>query len=389
MRSVSPATKIRLGPTDTGPPRPELLPVAESRPFDVPDELFESFATGQVVVIAGSGASTESPLIGPMTLFEQLAAELELDPDKLSEPEVMTAYARRYGRAALLQSVRERLDYVRSFPELDQQATRFHHELSTIYPVDSIVTTAWDTSFEEVCGALPIVVPGDYEFWDAPGRRVFKLHGSITNWGTVVATDDDYRRCYRRLREGTLGGALRQFLAGKRLVFFGYSLDDVDFERIYGLVKRQVRDRARVSYIVTLDERITHETHPGSKVIHAGADQFLARIKEQFVSERYMLDDGRYEAATLQLRELRHERDQLADIDMRDSPEIIYTHSYQDSVAHALGRVIARFYTGEYSDPIRVERLINRTSRSGRRRCGSGRSGTSRTSTATRTRLPG
>jgi hypothetical protein len=114
-----------------------------------------------------------------------------------------------------------------------------------------------------------------------------------------------------------------------------------------------------VSYIVTLDERITHETHPGSKVIHAGADQFLARIKEQFVSERYMLDDGRYEAATLQLRELRHERDQLADIDMGDSPEIIYTHSYQDGVAHALGRVIARFYTGEYSDPIRVERLIN------------------------------
>jgi SIR2-like domain len=347
------------GPDGRGPENLESSPIAAPRRFDVPDELFEAFATGQIVIIAGGGVSTESPLIGPMTLAEQLATELEIEPGKLSSPEVMTAYTRRFGRAALLQSIRERLDYVRAFPELDHEATQFHRELSTIYPVDSIVTTNWDTSFEEICGALPMVIPEDYEFWDAPGRRVFKLHGSSMNWGTVVATQADYQRCYRRLREGAMGRALRHFLAGKRLVYFGYSHSDADFSRIYGFIKRQVRDTPRVSYIVTLDESITPTTHPGCKVIYAGGQQFLARIKEQFVSERFMLDDGRYEAATLQLRELSRERERLVGIDMRDRPEVIYTHSYQDGVLHALGRVTARFYTGEYSDPTRVERLIN------------------------------
>jgi hypothetical protein len=344
---------------DHGPTNLEQIQVETARRFDVPDELFEAFATGQVVVIAGGGVSTESALIGPMTLSDQLAAELEVDPVELSTPEVMSAYTERYGRAALLQSIRERLDYVRAFPELDRQATRFHHELSTIYPIDSILTTNWDTSFEEICGALPIVIAEDYEFWDAPGRRVFKLHGSIMNWGTVVATEADYRRCYRRLREGTMGRALRHFLAGKRLVFFGYSQTDAEFSQIYAFVKRQVRDTPRVSYIVTLDDRITPATHPGSKIIYAGGEQFLARIKEQFVSERYMLSDGRYEDAARELHDVQQERERLAGIDMRDHPEVIYTHSYQDGVLHALGRVVARFHTGEYSDPTRVERLIN------------------------------
>jgi hypothetical protein len=66
----------------------------------------------------------------------------------------------------------------------------------------------------------------------------------------------------------------------------------------------------------------------------------LARIKGQFVAERYMLADDRYDEVTLELRAL------------------------------------ARFKTGEYSDPAQVEKLIReheppcrRTSCSGNTRC--------------------
>ena len=191
-------------------------------------------------------------------------------------PQVLSAYEERHGRAELLQSIGERLEYVRAVRELDDLATAFHHELSTIYTVDSILTTNWDMSFEDVCGARPIVVAADYAFLDAPGRKVVKLHGSISNWGTIVATEADYERRYRRLGERAMGEQLMRFLAGKRLVFVGHSLTDEDFVNIYGMVHRHPAETPRRSYIVTLDDRITSDTHPDAKVILTSGDRFLA-----------------------------------------------------------------------------------------------------------------
>jgi hypothetical protein len=345
-------------PSDLEVERSDELAWLQPRRFEIPDELIEAFATGQVVVIAGAAVSTETPLIGPMTMLEQLAAELGIDPPTASLPAVLSAYEERHGRAGLLQSITERLEYVRAVRELDDLATAFHHELSTMYTVDSIVTTNWDTSFEEVCGARPIIVTEDYAFLDAPGRKVVKLHGSISSWGTIVATEADYERCYRALSESAMRESLMGFLAGKRLVFVGYSLADADFVRIYDFMRRHLADTPRRSYIVTLDDRINSDTHPGAKVILASGDRFLARIKEQFVAERYMLPDDRYEAVAVELRRVARAREELATVNMRDHPEVIYAHSYQDGLLHAFQRVMARFKTGEYSDPTRIEALI-------------------------------
>ena len=41
------------------------------------------------------------------------------------------------GRQRLLERILARLRYVESFPELYQQATRFHRELSTLFYVDT------------------------------------------------------------------------------------------------------------------------------------------------------------------------------------------------------------------------------------------------------------
>lgn len=332
--------------------------VEVERRFEVPEELFDAFATGQIVVFAGAGVSTESGFVGPMTFFEEIAGQMGLDPRSVPFPSVMTAYCDRYGRASLLASIAERLEYVRALPELQTDATVFHRELSTLYSVHSIVTTNWDTLFEDVCGARPIVIPGDYEFWDAPGRKVFKLHGSITNWGTVVATEADYRRCYSRINDGIIGASLRQLLAGKRLLFVGYSLGDGDFARVYEFVRAEIGDALRRAYIVAPDEPADITTYEGATVLPVSAELFLSRIKERFVSEGHLLDDRRYEETALKLREVNRERARLAQLTMREHPEVIYTHSYQDGVLHALQRVVANFRTGEYSDPAGIERMI-------------------------------
>jgi NAD-dependent SIR2 family protein deacetylase len=280
----------------------------------MPDDLVAAVAAGNTVLFAGAGISTESPLVAPYTLFGDLAGRMDLDPAAQSFPAVMTAYSGLHGRAALLQAIRDRLEYVKSFPELQGRATAFHRELSTIHFIEDIVTTNWDTSFEDACGALPIVVPEDYAFWNAPGRKVFKIHGSITNWGTVVATEADYRSCYRRLRDGVVGASLKHLLATKSVIFVGYSLGDSDFARIYGFLKKEMGEVLPRSYIVTLDDRVTSQTHPGSVVLHTSGEYFLAQLKERLMQTGCLLDDRVFGAVIVKHHELFDEHMRLSEV---------------------------------------------------------------------------
>ncbi len=106
------------------------------------------------------------------------------------------------GRQKLLQKIKFRFDYCKQFSELYRQASWFHHELSSIYYIKTIITTNWDDYFEQECGAIPITIPEDFAFYNLPDRKVIKIHGSISNYGTIVATKQDYANCYRRLNRG-------------------------------------------------------------------------------------------------------------------------------------------------------------------------------------------
>lgn len=199
-------------------------------PFDFPESLLEAFQARKVVVFAGAGISTESRKVYPHTLHDEAldeAGTIARDVD-LSFPAAMSAVVARRGKPRLLRMIQRRLDYVSSFPELELLATEFHEELGTIRFIEEIVTTNWDTYFEDRARCVPFVVPSDYAFWDFPGRKVFKIHGSITNLGTIVATEDDYQRSAEALRSGVIGSTLKHLLATKVAVFVGYSWRDED-----------------------------------------------------------------------------------------------------------------------------------------------------------------
>lgn len=102
----------------------------ENHPFDMPPELVSAALSGDLVIFAGAGISTESRRTYGGTFADRIARELGLD-EAPSFPELMTAYEQAHGRAQLLQRIRARIDYVDSFPELRRLVTRFHHELAT------------------------------------------------------------------------------------------------------------------------------------------------------------------------------------------------------------------------------------------------------------------
>ena len=204
-------------------------------PFDIPDQLYETFLKGDIVLFAGAGISTENRSVFPYTLYEEVCGDIKIKPSEGSSfPKVMDKFCNQpNGRSMLLQKIRNRFSYIWSFSELYLRATAFHQELSTLYPIDTIVTTNWDDYFEKKCGAIPFVTAEDFAFWSMPGRKVFKIHGSVNSYGSLVLTSQDYRSCYRKLSSGIMGSYLKLILATKTIIYVGFSFNDEDFLLLY------------------------------------------------------------------------------------------------------------------------------------------------------------
>ena len=204
-----------------------------NKPFNMPSRIVEAAINGDLVLFCGAGISTEGKNVLPYSFYESIKSELGETDDNKPFSSVMQNYCEQAdGRKKLLNKIRERFNYIHSFPELERQATSFHRELSEIHPIRTIITTNWDTYFEEYCGAIPITIPDDFAFWDDHSRFVIKIHGSINNLSSIIATKEDYDGCFKQLRDGIIGATIKTILATKTVVFVGFSFGDEDFSQV-------------------------------------------------------------------------------------------------------------------------------------------------------------
>lgn len=336
----------------------------DKRAFALPEHLVAAAKSRDLVLFAGAGISTEGRRVFPISLRNQLAGELAAEhhevPSNESFPGVASAYEEAFGASALIQSIRLRLDYALGFPQVYEDATEFHKQLATIPGFDSIITTNWDTYFEDEMGAIPITIPRDYAYWDLPGRKVFKIHGSVTNLSTIVATKRDYASCLRRLRSGVIGASLKHLLATKSALFVGYSFSDEDFAQIYQLLRREMRDILPRSFIVTLDHRITPATHPGATVLHTDATFFVSELKRRLVREKVMIADERIEGVRVMRLLLSAARRALqVKFPPQRFPAVVFSASYQDGMADGFDRILAKRKEGIYSHDHDIVRSID------------------------------
>jgi SIR2-like domain len=124
---------------------------------------------------------------------------------------------------------------------------------------------------------------------------VFKIHGSINNLGSIVATKEDYDACYDRLQSGILGSSLKMMLATKTILYVGYSFKDEDFIRIHSLLKTEMGNLFPTSYIVTLDrEGVERYRELGLIPIFTDATYFISVLKRHVIKDDDMLDDRQF-----------------------------------------------------------------------------------------------
>jgi len=331
----------------------------------LPSEIVSAYQVGNLIIFAGAGVSTESVGIYPSAFYQWIKDELKLPKEaQISFPKLMSLYCSPpRSRKDLLQAINNRIDYVRTFPELYNRATEFHQELSTIPHLDEIFTTNWDDCFERECDATPIVTGQDFAvIQDTPGRKVFKLHGSIYNYGSIVATEEDYRKCYRRLSTGIIGAKLKILLMSKTLVFFGYSFDDEDFQSVYHLLKKEVGGMIPQLYVVTLDEQAREKLNSrGIKAtpVITSATFFVEQLKKKLVEDKLMLPDEQYNGIDKGLEDVYVEHMKTSTLGLAKHSDSFYSLLYQDGLQHAFQRLLATKKSGQNSCAQKVINIVN------------------------------
>lgn len=316
--------------------------------FKIPEQIIDSIH--EVVLFVGAGVSTENKSILPNTFYDIICEEINIDSSKrIPFPEIMSKYClKKGGKSRLLNRIKERFDYFEAWPELYGRATIFHKELGKLPCIENIITTNWDDYFEKEAKATPFVTSEDIVFWEQPGKKVLKIHGSINNLGSIVATEEDYKKSYQNLQKGVLGNQMKLFLAKNIIIFIGYSFNDHDFKKIYKNILKEMNSCIRPAYIVTL-ERKPDDFWKKLKLIPIYTDgfYFIHKLREFFEKKQCLLAlDGIGKIFKTRELTIRAHEKTAKKYNLKINPEIIYTLSYQDGVIHAIDYLLNKIPCG-------------------------------------------
>jgi hypothetical protein len=309
--------------------------------FEMPIEVFNATIAGNLVVFAGAGISTETKQVFLQTFYQEIFNDLSLPADTdIDFPALMSKYCETNinGRQKLLQKIKNTFDYCHQYGELYHQASAFHRELSSIYYINSIVTTNWDDFFERECSAIPIVIPEDFAFHSLPDRKLYKIHGSISNYGTIIATKEDYDKCYKSLNKGIIGSYLKTILATKTVLFVGYSFRDFDFNKIFSYLKKELKDLLPHIFIVTLDTQVPKSiAHLNMSLIRTDGTFFLETLREKLEDSKHIFKRVKLDNV-YRVQEKRFEiHAEISELLIeRKLPNLVYCSFYQDGIQHSL-----------------------------------------------------
>lgn len=332
-----------------------------NKPFTLPKEIIEAAINEDLVLFCGAGISTEGKNVLPFSFYNSIREELGITDDSLSFSEIMQEYCKQpNGRRMLLNKIKERFQYIHSFSELERQASKFHRELAEIYQIKTIITTNWDTYFEQFCGATPITIPEDFSFYDDKTRHVLKIHGSIDNLGSIIATSDDYKKCFERLQNGVIGATLKSILATKTVVFIGFSFGDEDFSQIIKYLRDEMGEVYPHIYVVTLDDSLKNrQEYDNSTYIVTSGTFFIQCLKKELIERKTICNSNIERIVDFSLELISEAHMETSEIDLREYPSAMYALLYQDGIVHALERYLQMHVTGEYNNPCEFTNMIS------------------------------
>ncbi len=250
----------------------------------IPDELLENLRQGNCVLFLGS----DLPLGFDRGLAPPCRAELAqalagaddpLTPGDL--PGVAQDYELDHGRQALNGFVLERADRpTYAVPEL--------YRLLAELPFTARITTCCDELLERALregGKQPLKVVQDLELaYERPGREVvLKLHGCVTQVGSLVLTTDDYIDLGRRLKR--VLDLARLWFVQRPMLYLAYHPDDHYLKELYAEATRGMGGHVHRAYIVWPQpgQRVVRywESKKTAQVVDADPLDFVRRLRSE------------------------------------------------------------------------------------------------------------
>jgi hypothetical protein len=266
------------------------------------EELFYHIRNEEVVLFVGAGFSAYAgyPLGADLgTRLHELLPETHQHLDhKRSLDQFTETIVRSCGSRDLLNRL---LDQV--FTALPK-STADHDMLAKVSHLNTIITTNYDTMFEDAYGdrANLIWLDEHVGFWDPKKVNIIKIHGHIADKDSIVLTQEDYSDFITKDFNTPLWTAVLNQIGTRHVLFLGYGYEDPNIWALVKKLNQSLGDSKKRMFLISPGNdprKIRFLESKGIEFIQHSGTSFLgaliADIKDNLITD---LESGRVCADT-------------------------------------------------------------------------------------------
>ncbi len=220
------------------------------------NRLFRLIRQEDVVLFVGAGVSLGAGLPSGRKLIELLCDDLYdyLDDSEISNLEKMSLdyvadeyiKCRSYSRNSLNQIL------LKQFGN-DDLSSESHRLIASIPHFKHIVSTNYDVLFEKYLpNSLQTVVVNDEDcsYINDNKTTVYKIHGDIKNFSSIILSKSDYDGLNSRIPTSLLWHQIKSLFAKNTVLFMGFSFDDSDIDSTFSTLMKVLGRNQKEMYFI-------------------------------------------------------------------------------------------------------------------------------------------
>jgi len=164
--------------------------------------------------------------------------------------------------------------------EQPPSSIEYHSKLSKVPHIKDIITTNYDRLFELAYGDKLEVV---YKQEQIPlirngKRRLFKIHGELTDPATVIISESDYKKVIKEQNKNYLWTIITERIITKSVLYIGYNLEDSDTNRIFKNIQKKIGYLRKEQFLIAPNlsaSKVKSLKDQGIKYINLKAEEFI------------------------------------------------------------------------------------------------------------------
>jgi len=216
------------------------------------ESLINQIRKGEVILWVGAGFSKPSGFLLGGELVNIIkknvnVTDISFFANKGSLDDVTEEFVQLYTRENLERILQEEFG---KKPE----NLKYQQQVEKIPQITKIITTNYDTCFEQVYGdkLCKIVLDTDIvKCSKVTKMNFFKIHGDIKNPQTIIVTKSDYTKFYNKGRESLLWNEIRALITKSSVLFIGYSFEDTNVKLIFDDVLEKLGNEHRDFFLIS------------------------------------------------------------------------------------------------------------------------------------------